>query len=225
MKSLNTKAWVGLIFLTVVMGLILFLSAGTILYWQAWGYLAVSFGASFFITLYLSRHDPALLARRVNAGATAKKEKPQNIIVLFTSLGFIALLSVPGLDNRFAWSTAPPAVAILGDVLVAAGFYVVFLVYKENTFASAKIEIATDQKVISTGPYAIMRHPMYAGGLSLMIGTPLALGSYWGLLALVAMSPFFLRRILDEEQFLATNLPGYTEYRAKVRWRLIPRVF
>ena len=225
MKSLNTKAWVGLIFLIVVMGLILFLSAGTILYWQAWGYLAVSFGASLLITLYLSRYDPALLARRVSAGPTAEKEKPQKIIVLFTSLGFIALLSVPGLDNRFEWSTAPPAVAILGDVLVSAGFYIVFLVYKENTFASARIEIAKDQRVIATGPYAIVRHPMYAGSLLLMIGTPLALGSYWGLLALAAMSPFSLWRILDEEQFLATNLPGYAEYRAKVRWRLIPRVF
>jgi protein-S-isoprenylcysteine O-methyltransferase Ste14 len=225
MKSLNTKAWVGLIFLIVVMGLILFFSAGTILYWQAWWYLAVSFGASLLITLYLSRYDPALLARRVSAGPTAEKEKPQKIIVLFTSLGFIALLNVPGLDNRFGWSTAPPAVAVLGDVLVLAGFYIVFLVYKENTFASARIEIAKDQRVVSTGPYAIVRHPMYAGGLLLMIGTPLALGSYWGLLAFAAMSPFLLWRILDEEQFLARNLPGYTEYRANVRWRLIPRVF
>jgi protein-S-isoprenylcysteine O-methyltransferase Ste14 len=209
----------------MVMGFILFLSAGTIHYWQAWWYLAVSFGSSLLITLYLSRYDPALLARRVSAGPTAEKENPQKIIVLFTSIGFIALLSVPGLDNRFGWSTTPPVVAILGDVLVLAGFYIVFLVYKENNFASAKIEIAADQKVIATGPYALVRHPMYAGGLSLMIGTPLALGSYWGLLALVPMSPFLVWRILDEEQFLAINLPGYTEYRAKVRWRLIPRVF
>jgi protein-S-isoprenylcysteine O-methyltransferase Ste14 len=106
-----------------------------------------------------------------------------------------------------------------------AGFYIVFLVYKENTFASARIEIAKDQRVISTGPYAFVRHPMYAGALLLMTGTPLALGSYWGLLALAAMSPFLLWRILDEERFLAINLPGYREYRAKVRWRLIPNIF
>jgi protein-S-isoprenylcysteine O-methyltransferase Ste14 len=225
MKSLNTKAWVGLVFLIVVMGLILFLSAGTIFYWQAWAYLAVSFGASLLTTLYLRRYDPALLARRVSAGPTAEKEKPQAMIVFFTSLGFIALLNVPGLDNRFGWSAAPPAVAILGEVLVLAGFYIIFLVYKENTFASARIEIAKDQRVISTGPYAIVRHPMYGGGLLLMIGTPIALGSYWGLLAFAAMSPFLLWRILAEEQFLSTNLPGYTEYRAKVPWRLIPRFF
>lgn len=207
------------------MGLILFLSAGTIHYWQAWGYLTVFFGASLLITLYLSRYDPALLARRVSAGPTAEKEKAQKIIMLFISIGFIALLLVPALDNRYGWSTAPFAVVIVGDVLVAAGFCVVFLVYKENSFTSATIEIAKDQKVISTGLYAIVRHPMYAGGLLLMIGTPLALGSYWGLLAFVAMSPFLLWRIFDEEQFLARNLPGYTEYRAKVRSRLIPGVF
>jgi protein-S-isoprenylcysteine O-methyltransferase Ste14 len=206
------------------MGFILFLSAGTILYWQAWGYLGVSSGASLLITLYLSRYDPALLARRVSAGPTAEKERPQKIIVLVTSLGFIALLNVPGLDNRFGWSTAPPAVAILGDVLVLVGFFVVFLVYKENSFASARIEIAKGQRVISTGPYAIVRHPMYAGGLLVMIGTPLALGSYWGLLALAPTSPFLLWRILDEERFLATSLPGYAEYCAKLRWRLIPGV-
>lgn len=223
--SLNKKAWVGLVFLIVVMGLILFLSAGTSRYWQAWAYLAVSFGASLLITIYLSRYDPALLARRVSAGPAAEKERPQKIIMLFTSIGFIALLNVPGLDIRFGWSTAPPEVAVLGDVLVLTGFYVVFLVYKENTFASARIEIAEDQKVISTGPYAIVRHPMYAGGLSVMIGTPLALGSYWGLLAFAAMSPFLLWRILDEERFLARNLRGYAEYSVKVPWRLIPRVF
>jgi protein-S-isoprenylcysteine O-methyltransferase Ste14 len=225
MNSLNRKAWTELAVFIVVMGLILFLSAGTIHYWQAWGYLAVAFGASLLITLYLSRYDPALLARRASSGPAREKEKPQKIIVLLTSIGFIGLLNVSGLDNRFGWSAASSALAIFGDVLVSAGFFVVFLVYKENSFASARIEIAKDQKVISTGPYAIVRHPMYLGGLWVMIGTPLALGSYWGLLAFAAMSPFLLWRIIDEEQFLAKNLLGYTEYREKVRWRLIPRVF
>ena len=138
---------------------------------------------------------------------------------------FFALLILPGLDHRCGWSTAPLAVVIAGDVLVAAGFYVVFFVYKENSFSSATIEVAKDQRVIATGPYAIVRHPMYAGGSLLLIGTPLALGSYWGLLAFVAMSPFLLWRIFDEERFLERNLPGYMEYRGKVRWRLIPGIF
>jgi protein-S-isoprenylcysteine O-methyltransferase Ste14 len=114
---------------------------------------------------------------------------------------------------------------VLGDVLVAAGFYLIFLVYKENTFTSATIEIAADQKVIASGPYATVRHPMYAGGLLLFVGMPLALGSYWGLLVFVATTPFLLWRLFDEERFLSKNLPGYAEYKGKVSWRLIPGVF
>jgi protein-S-isoprenylcysteine O-methyltransferase Ste14 len=221
----NTRASLGLVFLILAMALILFLTAGTIHYWQAWAYLAVFSGASLLITLYLARHDPGLLGRRVRSGPTAEKELAERIIMSFTTIGFVALLIVPALDYRFGWSGAPLPVAIGGDLLVAAGFSLIFTVYRENTFASATIEIAKDQKVVSTGPYAIVRHPMYAGGLSLMTGTPLALGSYWGLLAFAAMSPFLLWRIFDEERFLARNLPGYTEYREKVRWRLIPKVF
>jgi protein-S-isoprenylcysteine O-methyltransferase Ste14 len=140
--------------------------------------------------------------------------------MFFITIGFAALLIVPALDYRFGWSAVPVPVVIAGDVLVALGFYVIFIVYKENTFASATIEVASDQRVVSTGPYARVRHPMYAGGLSLMIGTPLALGSYWGLLAFVATGPFLLWRIFDEERFLARNLPGYTEYQETVPTRV-----
>jgi protein-S-isoprenylcysteine O-methyltransferase Ste14 len=143
----------------------------------------------------------------------------------FVSIGFIALLVVPALDYRFKWSSAPLYAVIAGDALTALCFYITFLVYKENTFSSATIEIAGDQKVISTGPYAMVRHPMYAGALLLFIGTPLALGSYWGLLAFVATLPALAWRLLDEEKFLAKNLSGYTEYCASVRWRLIPGIF
>jgi len=223
--ALKTRAWLGLFFLAIAMGLLLFLSAGTARYWQARGYLAVFFGASFLITRYLMKKDPALLARRLSAGPTAEKEKPQKIMMLFASIGFIALLVVPALDHRFMWSSMPFHVVIAGDILTALGFYIIYLVYKENTFASATIEVAGDQKVISTGPYAVVRHPMYAGGLLYLLGTPFALGSYWGLLVLAGMMPFLIGRLLEEERFLSKNLPGYTEYCAKVRWRLIPGVF
>jgi protein-S-isoprenylcysteine O-methyltransferase Ste14 len=225
MNNLNTRAWLGLVFLAIVMDLLLFLPAGTARYWQAWGYLAVFFGASFLITLYLVRKDPALLQRRLRGGPTAEKEKTQKIIMLFASIGFIASLVVPALDHRFMWSSVPLFAVIAGDSLTALGFYIIFLVYQENPFTSAIIEIAEDQRAISTGPYALVRHPMYAGGLLLFIGTPLALGSYWGLLAFVATLPALIWRLLDEEKFLAKNLPGYVEYCAKVRWRLIPGVF
>ena len=165
------------------------------------------------------------MKRRLNAGPTAEKETTQKIIMLFASIGFIALLVVPALDYRFGWSTVPTALVVFGDVLVAAGFYLIFLVYKENTFTSATIEIAAGQKVIATGPYAIVRHPMYSGGLLLFVGMPLALGSYWGLPVFVATTPFLLWRLFDEERFLSKNLPGYAEYKSKVSSRLIPGVF
>ena len=225
MNNLERKAWLGFGFLAVAMGLLLFLSAGTAQYWQAWVYLAVFFGESLWITLYLMRKDPALLERRLSAGPLAEKEKPQKIIMLFASIGFIALLVVPALDYRFRRSTAPLYVVIAGDILVAVGFSIVFVVYKENTFTSATIEIAEDQTVISTGPYALVRHPMYAGAMLYCLGTPLALGSYWGLLALAAMMPFLIWRLFDEERFLSKSLPGYREYCAQVRWRLLPGVF
>jgi len=225
MNSLNTKAWLGGVFLAVVMALLLFLPAGTARYWQAWIYLAVFFGSLLPQTLYLVKKNPALLKRRLKGGPLAEKEKSQKIIMLFTSIGFVALLVVPALDHRFLWSKAPPYMVAAGDLLTVLGFTIIFLVFKENPFTSAAIEVAVDQKVISTGPYAVVRHPMYAGGLLYLLGAPLALGSYWGLLALAAMWPFLIWRLFDEERFLSKNLPGYTEYCAKVRWRLIPGVF
>jgi len=207
------------------MGLLLFLPAGTAQYWQAWGYLAVFFGASLLITVYLMKKDPALLERRLRGGPTAEKEKKQKIIMLLVSIGFITLLIVSALDHRFMWSSVPFYMVITGDLLMALGFYIVFLVFRENPFTSATIEVVGDQKVISTGPYAVVRHPMYAGSSLYLLGMPLALGSYWGLLVLATMMPFLIWRLFDEERFLSKNLPGYTEYCCKVRWRLIPRVF
>ena len=145
--------------------------------------------------------------------------------MLCTSIGFIAPLVVPALDFRFGWSAVPLGGIVVGDVLVVIGFYFISLVYRANTFTSATIEVAEDQKVISTGPYAIVRHPMYASASLYLLGTPLALGSYWGLVVLGAMMPFLLWRLFDEERFLARNLPGYTEYRKRVRYRLVPFVW
>src|SRR5215472_4406270 len=154
--AVNTKAWLGLIFLAIAMGLLLFGCAGTFRYWQAWAYLVIFLGASLPITLYLMRNDPALLERRVSGGPTAEKETTQKVIMLLASLGFIASLVVPALDRRYAWSNVPTFAIIVGDALVAMCFYFTFLVYRENTFASATIEVAKNQKVISTGIDAII---------------------------------------------------------------------
>ena len=151
-NNLNTKAWLGIGFLAIAMGLVLFLPAGTAQYWQAWVFLVVFFGASILITVYLMKKDPALLKRRLRSGPTAEKEKTQKIIMFFTTIGFIALLVVPALDYRFMWSGVPLYMIIVGDLLTALGFYIVFLAYKENTFASATIEVARDQKSNLNGP-------------------------------------------------------------------------
>ena len=225
MTSLRARAWLALVTLSIVMALLLFFPAGTVRYWQAWVYLAIFFGASTLTTLYLMKEDPALLERRMSGGPTAEKRPAQKIIMLFTSMGFIALLIVPALDHRFGWSFVPVEVVVAGDVLVAVGFYLISVVYRENTFTSATIEIAANQRVISTGPYAVVRHPMYASALLYLFGTPLALGSYWGVIPIIAMMPFLLWRLFDEERFLSVNLPGYSEYQRRVRRRLVPFVW
>ncbi|MGD0496971.1 MAG: isoprenylcysteine carboxylmethyltransferase family protein [Bryobacteraceae bacterium] len=225
MDDLNARAWFGIASLAVAMALVLFLSAWTMDYWQAWVYLGIFFGASIPITVYLMKNNPALLRRRSRAGPTAEKRKPQKIAMLFASIGFVGALVVPSLDHRFRWSNAPVYAIIAGDVLTVLCFYITFLAYKENSFASATIEIAPDQRVVSTGPYAIVRHPMYAGGLLLFLGTPFALGSCWGLLPFGATLPALIWRLVDEERFLKESLPGYADYCREVRWRMIPQLF
>lgn len=225
MKNLNAKAWLALAVLPVVTGLLLFVPAGSVHYWQAWVYLSIFISASVLTTLYLMRKDPALLERRMSGGPTAEKRPAQKLIMLCTSIGFAGLLVVPALDHRFGWSTVPLGGVVAGDALVAIGFYLIYLVYRENTFASATIQIAQNQKVISTGPYAIVRHPMYASASLYLLGTPLALGSYWGPVPIATMMPFLIWRLFDEERFLAKNLPGYTEYQKRVRHRLVPFVW
>ena len=132
---------------------------------------------------------------------------------------------VPALDRRYGWSQVPVPLEILGEILVALGFFIVFIVFRENTFTAAIIAVADDQKVLSTGPYAIVRHPMYTGGLILLLGTPLALGSWWGLAMFVVIALAIVWRLFDEEKFLAKSLPGYSEYLQKVHYRLLPPVF
>lgn len=222
MASLDVRAWISSAFLAAVMALLLFVPAGRVRYWQAWVYLAVFFGAAALITLFLIRHDPALLERRMRGGPTAEKRPAQRWAMLGASVGFIALMVVPAVDYRFGWSAVPLIGIMLGDVLVAVGFYLISIVYKENSFTAATVEVAADQRVVSTGPYAIVRHPMYASASLYLIGTPLALGSYWGLVVIPLMMPFLIWRLIDEERMLAASLPGYTDYQQKVRHRLIP---
>ena len=225
MKNLNLKAFAGLFALFLVMAAALFASAWTLNYWQAWVFLAVFFGSSFLITVYLMLKDPKLLERRVTAGPTNEKETSQKIIQFFAQFAFLLVLIFPVLDHRFQWSVAPPYISVCGDILVALGFFIVFLVFKENTFTSALVEVAPEQKVITTGPYALVRHPMYTGALILLLGTPLALGSLWGVATIIPITLVIVWRLLDEEKFLSKNLSGYEGYKNKVKSHLIPFVW
>ena len=225
MSRLAATALLSVLLLAVVMGVILFVTAGTMEYWQAWVYLLVFTITSLLTTIYLIRNDPELLQRRMRGGPTAEKRPSQRVIMIFTSLAFIGLLVVPAFDRRFGWSSVPFYVVISGDTLVAIGFYFIFIVYRENTYTSATIEVAANQKVIESGPYALVRHPMYASVLLYLLGTPLALGSYWGLLPFVALIPLLIWRLTDEEKMLTGELEGYTQYQQRVRYRLVPGVW
>jgi protein-S-isoprenylcysteine O-methyltransferase Ste14 len=208
-----------------MMAALLFLPAGTLNYRQAWVFLAVFECASGAVTVYLAVHAPKLLDRRMRAGPTAEKERSQKFIIFVVMMGFAGLLVVPAFDHRFGWSRVSTWVCLIGDALVAIGFLLVFFVVKVNTYAASTIQVAEDQEVISTGPYAFVRHPMYAGSFPILIGTPLALGSWWGLSALIVFVPALIWRLVDEESFLRKNLVGYTEYIDKVRYRLVPYVW
>lgn len=225
MKDLNKKAFNGLAFLFIFITVILFITAGTLNYWQAYIFLTVFFGSSFIITIYLMKNDPKLLERRVTAGPLNEKEKSQKIIQFLAQFAFLLIIVFPALDHRLIWSDVPTYMVLAWDVLVALGFYIVFLVFKENTFTSWIIEVADNQKVISTGPYGLVRHPMYSGALIMLFGLPLSLGSFWWLLTLIPIIFVIIWRLLDEEKFLEKNLSGYIEYKGKVKYRLIPYIW
>ena len=211
--------------LIAFMAAALFLPAWTLNFWQAWVYLSIFAAASALITVYLWKCDHKLLESRLKAGPRAEKEATQKSIQALASLAFIGTLVLPSLDRRFLWSHVALVCVMAGDVLVALGFLVVFFVYKVNTFTSATIEVAPGQRVISTGPYAFVRHPMYAGALVMLFATPIALGSWWGILMAIPMTLVIVLRLLDEEKFLLRSLPGYAEYCIKVRFHLAPHIW
>ncbi len=222
MSKLILKTIAGFAFLMLVLALALFISAGSLSYWQAWVYLADWAVCVILITLYLVINDRDLLAGRVQAGPVAETQKNQKIIQSLASLCFIGLFIVPGLDYRFGWSNLPPILSLIADGFVAVGFFVVFLTFKENSYTRATIEVSEKQKVITSGPYRMVRHPMYAGASVLLIFTPLALGSWIAEIFAVLLILVVAIRLLDEERFLKKDLTGYTAYCQTVRYHLIP---
>ncbi len=206
-------------------GVLLFWPAGTFDYWQAWVFIAMFTVTTMVPSIYLAMKNPAALRRRMHAGPIAETRKTQKLVMVGTYVAVSAVLVVSGLDHRFGWSHVPLAVVVIGDVLVAVGLTVAQLVVMQNSYAAATITVESGQTLVSTGLYGIVRHPMYVGALIMMVGTPLALDSFWGVLVLVPAVFVLGVRILDEETLLRQELTGYDEYTHKVRYRLVPYVW
>jgi len=215
------KACLMPVIIIIVMGLVLFLPAGSLRFWEAWIWWSIISILTLFITVYFLKKDPGLLSRRMKV----KEKEPQpGTIRILSFLSMLAYL-IPGIDYRYHWSAVPVWIVITANVLVFLGYVFIFLVFKENSYASTIIQVEREQQVIKTGPYAIVRHPMYTGLLIMQLFTPLALGSYWALLFSFLSIPTTIFRIRKEEEVLLRDLPGYKDYYIKTPFRLIPSIW
>ncbi len=216
----KSKAYIMPLIMMAGLGLVLFLPAGTLRYWQAWVYWTTFLIPTLFITIYFFKRSPELLARRWQS----KDQETVKKIPAFLNL-FLLSYIIPGFDFRFHWSTVPVWAVVMADLIVFLGYVLIILVFKENSYTSSNITVENEQKVISTGPYAKIRHPMYAGMLLMVLFAPLALGSYWAVIPSLLFIPWTVIRIKNEEDLLLRNLPGYRDYCTKTPYRLIPSVW
>jgi protein-S-isoprenylcysteine O-methyltransferase Ste14 len=205
-----------------IFALVILLPAWKWDYWQAWLYLLILYIPMFFVLYYLLKNDPALLQRRMRM---REKESVQRRIIVLSLVYFLVAFTLPGLDVRFGWSNVPAWVSLVADVLVFIGYMTFVWVLTINSYLSRVVEVEAGQKVVSSGPYAIVRHPMYAGISLMYIATPVALGSFWALIPAVFIVPILVVRLRNEEQVLLRDLPGYAEYTRKVKYRLVPGIW
>lgn len=213
------------VFGLVFFGLALFWPAGTFHYWHAWVFIFVFVFTTMGPSLYLAMKMPDALQRRMKAGPFAETRPLQRIIIVGTIVSVAAVLVVSAFDHRFGWSTVPTAVVVIGDILVFLGLTTTQFVIIQNNYAGATVTVEADQELASTGLYGLVRHPMYSGTLVMMLGTPLALGSYWGLAFIAPALLILVARITDEEKMLREELEGYVEYTERVHYRLVPGVW
>ncbi len=205
-----------------VIALLLFLPAGSFRYWQGWAYMITTALPMLLASFYFYKHDPKLVERRL----VTKETRPEQKLIMrvASSIFFVAFL-LPGLDFRFGWSHLPVWAAICSQVLTLSGYLLTLWVMKVNSFASRTIQVEEGQRVISAGPYRVIRHPIYLGAIIMFVFTPLALGSYWTISAFALIIPIVAFRLVNEEKLLATSLSGYDEYCRQTRFRLIPLVW
>ena len=222
LSALKKKIITKFAMLPIFLGIFLFFPAGSFKFWEAWIYCAVLFLPMVFLVTYFLKKNPDLLERR---SRWREKEKEQRVIIMLSSIIFLIGFIIPGLDYRFNWSEVPAYLVIMADTFVFLGYFIFFLVLKENSYASRIIEIKKGQKVISTGPYAVVRHPMYSGVMLMFLATPIALGSFWALIPFLSLPILLVFRILNEERVLLKEFAGYKEYYQKVRYRLIPFIY
>lgn len=199
-----------------------FLSAGTVHYWEAWVYMAILFIPMSFFAAYLLKYNPALLERRMKM---REVEPQQRRIIAASIVVLCAACLLPGLDKRFGWSQVPVWLVIVADVGVLLGYLFYIITLRENEYAARTVEVEQRQQVITTGPYSLVRHPLYLSFILMFGFTPLALGSYWALIPVALLPLILVARILNEEKMLLEELPGYAEYCQKVRYRLVPGIW
>jgi protein-S-isoprenylcysteine O-methyltransferase Ste14 len=224
MKKVIVPAILNFVIGVIVLGALLCLAAGTLNYWQGWVFSLVFGICNLQQGLYLAVKDPVLLERRKKVTADAQSTGQK--IVMVVGIGSIfGMMLVSALDHRFGWSQVPAVVSVIGLLLIALSYYIYYRVFRENSYAASTIQTFEGQKVISTGLYGRVRHPKYVGDLFLVVGIPLALGSWWGLVVVLLSLAGLVWRILDEEKLLRQDLPGYGEYTQKVRYRLVPNVW
>jgi protein-S-isoprenylcysteine O-methyltransferase Ste14 len=209
----------------IVLCLLIFIPAGSLAWWQGWAFIVVFTLATNAIGLWLALNDPALLERRLKIGPQAEKRAAQKVLISIAFVMFFALPALSAFDHRFGWSHVPAWLSVVGNGLVALGLLIDLAVFRENSFGASTIERMEGQRVIASGPYALVRHPMYVGVLVMVAGVPLALGSYWTLLLALVSVPILVLRIRDEEDMLRRELDGYEAYARNVRWRLVPGVW
>ena len=209
----------------LLLSTLLFVPANSLAFPRAWVFLAVYFLPQTWMLGYFLRTDPKFVERRLKMGPGAETRTRQKLVMVLVLVSTFVSVMIAGFDHRFGWSHVSVSVSIVANVIMLIGIGIQFRVFVENRFASATIETAADQRVIATGPYAILRHPMYSGALLTDCCIPLALGSWWALLPVVAKVPVIVVRLLDEEEFLRVNLSGYADYCQKVPHRLIPAIW